>query len=287
MFQGKQVQLLSVALVVAFAFSGCRARQQPRQMYQPAVGPQMAPSGINNQLIPIPDSIPTPDSLPMPTISTSSKPRRGILRLLPSFRRNRSNNVQRPPEGKILTEEEFNALPGKAVPLMPGSTSNPTPVDPSPQPAEQLQQLPVHERQAQIDQPVPIRPVSSVVATTAKPGLIRNFGPKTFESVSEMNFGGAWGQAVAQPVPQQQVVTTDADPLEIPEIDNSYDLWPQAPADSRDVVSSPATTMAPESTSVSPAVTVSEHFGQTATYELPTAGLLDAAMPMIVPAPRD
>jgi hypothetical protein len=240
MLKGKRVQFFSAALVVAIAFTGCRARQQSPKMYQPAGGIHVAPGLNNRMLIPTPDSLPgmtqnehAQAADPIPDQSTSSKSRRGIPNL-----RNQQSQIRTP--------------------------------------------------QAPVDQP--IRPVSSVEVTAPRPGMTREFGSKNFKSVSQMNFGGAWGQ-VAEPVPvQQNRYGTANTPLEIPNIDESFDLWPQAPGNpeqAEGTVTALPAPPAPETMSVAEAVTANDYFEDSIPYERSTTDQSIGALPLIVPSPRD
>ena len=219
-------------------------------------------------LIPTPDSLPAalPSAHPQtgPDLGqkfqnlepVSSIRKKGILQLLPMFRKKNALPV----DGTILTEEQYNALSGQSVmmpmPAPPQQVMQPVPetqLPPAtqvPQPVQQMQphasapvqqgyqQVPTH--QVRFSGNVPIHSASSVrYQTPVQPqtpqlGLIRDFAPKTFGDASQMNFGGAWGQKVSDANQVQQPgVATYGDPLEIPNIDESYDLWPQSPAESR------------------------------------------------------
>lgn len=156
--------------------------------------------------------------------------------------------------------------------------------------------LNLRNQQSQIQTPLeqvdqPIRPVSSAEVTAPQPGLTREFGSKNFKSVSQMNFGGAWGQ-VAEPVPVQQnrYGSANATALEIPNIDESFDLWPQAPGNSKQaegVVTPLPAPPAPESMSVAETVTANDYSENSIPYERSTTDQSTGALPLIVPSPRD
>lgn len=363
MVKTNKVQLFCSALTVALAMTGCRGRgvqqQTHRQPVQSYGAPMNAPAHDNQMLIPTPDTLPQsmPQSLPLsappaqgPALGSryqnvspiSSRKTNRILGLLPSFKRKSTQNqntTQLPADGVILTEEQFNALPGNLLPgnvtmpqqqpqqqsagqwmapmpetLLPQATQAPHPVQQNQQPAYQHLQIPqqqsvrVPAREVQFNGKMPpVRSASSVRYPTRptnqaapQPELIRSFGAKAapnpghkgFGATANMNFGGAWGQKVpemAQMQPQSPN-TVYGDPLEIPNIDESYDLWPQAPAETQTVPVS----VAAQPAFAMPVTTSATQYSDSMTADSPALMRVttpsqqsQATLPMIVPAQRN
>lgn len=295
----------------------------PMQQHLPSQ--QIAPVPDNQMLIPTPDDTLPPTTGAGPALGqtfqnlepVSSVRKKGLLRLLPMFRnKNVPQPTMMPSAGTILTEEQFNALSGQAVtlpqnsqqrmqpmpeallPSVPQSTHRIPPQANLPVQSQRHQQIPA--QQVQFNGSVPVHMASSVRHQTPvqsnapRPVLIRDFAPNTFGAAANLNFGGAWGQKVSQvnQVQRQPDVATYGDPLEIPNIDESYDLWPQSPAESnvtqqaQPAAGMPAMSNIPSQGMVGssdPMMRVTEQSHQQA--QQPEQNTY--TLPMIVPAPKN